>query len=76
MRLSKREQVLCVLPGKLKGILLNSILNFDELQEIRMREENPLMIRVNGREQIFSHIITKEELRETMEYVSNYSLYA
>ena len=41
-----------------------------------MREENPLMIRVNGREQIFSHIITKEELRETMEYVSNYSLYA
>ena len=47
MRLSKREQVLCVLPGKLKGILLNSILNFDELQEIRMREENPLMIRVN-----------------------------
>lgn len=76
MRLSKREQVLCVLPGKLKGILLNSILNFDDLQEIRMREENPLMIRVNGREQIFSHIITKEELRETMEYVSNYSLYA
>ena len=76
MRLSKREQVLCVLPGKIKGILLNSILNFDELQEIRMREENPLMIRVNGREQIFSHVVTKEELRETMEYISNYSLYA
>ena len=29
-----------------------------------------------GKEELFTHRVTKEELRETMEYVSNYSLYA
>lgn len=76
MRREKKEQILCVLAGKIKGILLNNGLDFERLQEIRLREGQPLYVRYEGREMMFSHLITKEELRETMEYIANYSLYA
>lgn len=76
MKTEKKDQILCVLAGKIRGILLNSGVDFTCLQEIRLREGKPLAIRQNGKEQLYSHIVTKEELRETMDYIANYSLYA
>lgn len=57
------------------------------LQEIRMRVNKPLIIRMNNKEyflsrnQLTSNIdnsykITEKDIRETMEFISNYSLYA
>lgn len=47
-----------------------------------MRAEKPLMIVYDNREMILpststsGHLVTKEEIRETLDYVSQYSLYA
>ena len=76
MRREKKDQILAVLPEKIRGILLNHGLDFEKIQEIRLREEQPLAVKKEGKEELFTHRVTKEELRETMEYVSNYSLYA
>ena len=76
MRREKKDQILAVLPEKIRGILLNHGLDFEKIQEIRLREEQPLAVKKEGKEELFTHWVTKEELRETMEYVSNYSLYA
>lgn len=76
MKTEKKDQILCVLAEKIRGLLLNTGVNFECLQEIRLREGQPFAIRQDGREQLFSHIVTKEELRETMDYIANYSLYA
>ena len=76
MRREKKEQILCVLAGKIKGILLNNGVDLERTQEIRLREGQPLYMRYEGKERLFSHLITKEELRETMEYIASYSLYA
>lgn len=76
MRREKKDQILCVLADKIRGILLNSGLDFEHMQEIRLREGQPMAVRHQGEEQLFSHVVTKEELRETMEYIANYSLYA
>ena len=76
MRREKKDQILAVLPEKIRGILLNHGLDFEKIQEIRLREEQPLAVKKEGMEELFTHRVTKEELRETMEYVSNYSLYA
>lgn len=76
MRREKKDQILAVLPEKIRGILLNHGLDFEKIQEIRLREEQPLVVKKEGKEELFTHRVTKEELRETMEYVSNYSLYA
>ena len=63
-------------------------LSFDELQEIRMRIGQPLVLLYQNREYFLLetggfgieprqiHIVTREEMQETMEYISNYSMYA
>ena len=69
MRREKKDQILAVLPEKIRGILLNHGLDFEKIQEIRLREEQPLAVKKEGKEELFTHRVTKEELRETMEYV-------
>lgn len=84
----KIEEVLKIFSLKIRDILLKSNIPFDRLMEIRLRAYRPLMIIVNNREMILKEeggitdnikeafIVTERELRETLEYVSNYSLYA
>lgn len=76
MRCEKKEQIMSILPVKIKGILLNQGLNFEKLQEIRMREKQPLCVCYEGKETMFPHQITGNELRETLDYISHYSMYA
>lgn len=76
MKHEKKDQILCVLADKIRGIILNNISDFEELQEIRMREGQPFALRLSGKERMFQHRVTKEEIQETMEYIANYSLYA
>lgn len=63
-------------------------LDIDRLQEIRMRINGPMILKYAGREYIVEenggigqvsqrpYIVVQNEMRETMEYISNYSLYA
>ncbi len=48
----------------------------DALQEVRMRIGRPLIVVNNGQEHVTDYIVTKRDMKETMEYVSDYSLYA
>ena len=72
----KQNQLYKILPQKIKNILQQNKISYEGLQEIRMREQKPLFLRINGKEKEFLHYVTREELRETMEYISDYSLYA
>lgn len=78
----RKKQILQVLAKSIRQILESENLEYDWLQEIRMRIKKPLIIVYRNEEEILprsaqqSHIVTKEEIRETLEYISNYSLYA
>ncbi len=73
---------------QLRNVLSRLNLDYGNLQEIRLRINAPLMVVYDNREYFVSmkceltdymqdaFIITKNEIRETMEYISNYSLYA
>lgn len=76
MKQEKEEQIMCVLPGEIRLLLKNYAPDFSKLQEIRLREGQPAAIRYGGKEQFFRHQITRDEIREAMEYIANYSLYA
>ncbi|HJD41581.1 MAG TPA: stage III sporulation protein AA [Candidatus Mediterraneibacter quadrami] len=76
-----RHQVYDALAAGIRNMVRRAAADDDRLEEIRMRTGQPLMIRYDGREQILPavqqpHIVTKEEMRETMDYISHYSLYA
>ena len=83
-----KDELLKIFSLKLRTILGKLQIDFDALQEIRLRINCPLMINYENMEYFVSEnaslvsnpsmgiVITKNEIKETMEYISNYSLYA
>lgn len=69
-------------------MISNVKIDFGLLQEIRLRVNGPLIVFYNNKEFFINrnfelttnrnnaYIVTQNEVRETMEYISNYSLYA
>ncbi len=80
-RQNRNEQILSILAKSVRKIIQEDTGDLDGLQEIRMRTGQPIRIVCRSGERILPsaanpHIITKEEMRETMDYISHYSLYA
>lgn len=88
MYMNRKEDLLKIFSMRLRNVLSQTVLDFDLLQEIRLRVDAPLMVRYKNAEYFISNtsklikrcedafFITKAEIKETMEYISNYSLYA
>lgn len=86
--MEKEKDILGLLAKDVRKLFERCNMSFDELQEIRMRIGQPLLVLYQNQEYFLLetgnlgnepkqvHIITREEMRETMEYVSNYSMYA
>jgi stage III sporulation protein AA len=86
--MDKREEILKVLSMKLRKMIACVSMDYEKLQEIRLRVGCPLMVVYDNKEYFINqdhkldksqksvYMITQNEIRETMEYISNYSLYA
>lgn len=78
----REDRVLNILPREVRLLLRREALNFGCLQEIRLRSEMPLLLIYRGEELFIGktrgkpYIVTKEDLREMLDYISSYSLYA
>ncbi len=86
--MNTKDELLKIFSLKLRTILGKLNIEFDKLQEIRLRMNAPLIMIYGNKETFITEDaklvttpqkairITKSEIRETMEYISNYSLYA
>lgn len=86
--MNTKDELLKIFSIKLRNILGKITIDFGKLQEIRLRMNAPLLIIYENKEYFVTNdatlvnspsqaiLITKNEIRETMEYISNYSLYA
>ena len=78
----REDQILHVLPRGVRGLLTGKRLKYEYLQEIRLRTGKPLLLIYQGREMLLHnqrdrpYLVTEADMRETLEYISNYSLYA
>ena len=78
----QENQILRILPQCIRDRIKAEHLQYAYLQEIRLRVEKPLLLIYHGEELMPGqkcgrpYVVTKEDLRETLEYISNYSLYA
>lgn len=84
----KKKEILKILSAKLRKILENSDIDFDGLQELRLRMNEPLIIIYNGKEYFVAengelektpeegYPVTANDIKETLEYISSFSLYA
>lgn len=71
-----REQILLLFSGKLRADLLSVNLDFETLQEIRLRVNQPMIFVQNGNEILSEKIVTSKEIREIVEAACGYSGYA
>lgn len=75
----KREEILQVLPERLRRIVERAVTDWDELQEIHIRLGKSVAITTEGRKCLPAQngqVVGRREFREMLEYISNYSLYA
>lgn len=76
------QQILKILPRTLQAIVHAEQLDFRFLQEIRLRTGQPITVIYKGEEVLLprrmerKHKVLQDEIRETVEYICNYSLYA
>ena len=83
-----REELMDLFSERIRELLVRLPVNYEEVQEIRLRAEKPLLIRYGtgeyfvteegtlSKEESKGFLVDKKELMETMEYIANYSLYA
>ena len=72
----KYKQIMNILSNDVKSVLEQEKLYFDYLQEIRLRVGYPVILLYAGKEKILTAKVTERSIRETLDYVSNFSLYA
>ena len=72
----KYKQIMNILPNEVKHAIDRESIEFDHLQEIRLRAGYPIILFYKNREQILPLNGSERIIRETLDYVSNYSLYA
>ncbi|MBS7210619.1 MAG: stage III sporulation protein AA [Lachnospiraceae bacterium] len=71
----QKKQILQVLGKKMQQDVEREQFDFSCLQEIRLRTGKPLTVLYKGKEKLLTKV-EQEDIRETLEYISNYSLYA
>lgn len=77
-----KKQITRILGKSVRALVEDEKINFEYLQEIRLRVGQPVVILYKNKEWLLptqaneKKKTTQEEIKETMEYISNYSLYA
>lgn len=83
-----KNEIIHFFSQHIREILEQAEVDFEQLQEIRLRAYKPFLIRLGGKEYFLSKqgevlkeperawTVTPKEIRETMELVGKYSLYA
>lgn len=82
MKSGKKSQVLGVLAKPIRELVERENFDFEYVQEIRLRIGKPVIVIYENKERLLpsgmekKYLVTKEDVRETLDYVSHYSLYA
>lgn len=86
--MGQRNEVLRVIAGQIRKKLECLEIDFKDLQEIRLRADAPLMVVYRGQEFFVEKngglgqkmtdpvMVSRQDVKETMERISNYSMYA
>lgn len=74
--MTKKEQIFRILPGGIRNSLEQSGADMEQATELCIRAGQPVYVQTGGKEIRIGHTATKEEIKEILNYMSRYSLYA
>ena len=87
-QVSRVEEIHRILAVRLRKLLDFDRMDFSKFQEIRLRVDAPFLVVYDGKEYFLdsagrftcevdrAFVVSQREIRETLEYISNYSMYA
>ena len=61
---------------KIDEFLLSENINLNLLEEIRIRINRPILLKIGQEEKKIEHIITSEEILETLQHICDNSIYS
>ena len=70
-----QEEVMGIFPNKIGNLLMERFLN-EQIYEIRIKIEKPILIYSKCGESIINYIPSKDEMKSMIQKISSYSLYA
>ncbi len=70
------EDVIDYLSEKIKNEIKTYILNIEDIEEIRLRINKPIILKNSEGNNLLIHIVSKEELLETFQKVCEHSIYS
>lgn len=80
--MSRLEEISRMLPERISDVLYSwkvqgEAIQYEKLQEVRLRSGQPLMLLYNHKEQVFDELtVSQKEISQCLQYISEYSLYA
>lgn len=69
------KEILEILPSNIK-VIVENLKSIENIQEIRLKVNKPLMVQAGKEEIITSHIVSNQDLKLILQHISNYSIYA
>ncbi len=75
----KQEEIIQILPERIRRIVQQSVREWDYLQEIHIRSGGSIILVIQGDKVMpdqGGQVVGNREFREILEYISNYSMYA
>lgn len=75
----KKEEILQILPERLRRLVDDAVSDWESIQEIHIRSGRSVVLTIQGQKILPNQngqVVSRKEFRETLEYISNYSLYA
>lgn len=88
MGMQNKEEIVRILPIRIRKLIDENEIQYEYLQEIRFRVGQPVLLQYKNQEFLLkekneisgreypAYFFSKEEMKETMEYISNFSMYA
>lgn len=84
--MQNKEEIVRILPIRIRRLFDENKIQYEYLQEVRFRVGQPVLLQYKNQEfslkekkegrGIAACIFSKEEMKETIEYISNFSMYA
>lgn len=75
----RKEEILQVLPERLRELIASAVTDWESLQEIHIRSGRSVVLTFRGQKispNQNGQVVSRKEFREILEYISNYSMYA
>lgn len=72
----KKQEIINILPMKMRKMLNEYPYDFEKIEEIRLRCNKSALLITDGNETEIRAVLNEADLREAVEYISGYSLYA